>query len=154
MNKLESIQKQIIEKMLDSHYIGRIACSEGNKPYIVPITYCYDNDTNCIISHSGEGKKIEMLRRNPLVCFEMEEIKDINNWQSVIAWGYFEELHGPDARNALHKLVERLRTFFQDDNHSHIKSLQEMSHSKVSEGKHIVYRIRLNEITGRKQEEK
>ena len=32
------------------------------------------------------------MRANPFVCFEVEDIDDLANWHSVIAWGVFEEL--------------------------------------------------------------
>lgn len=37
-------------------------------------------------------KKIEMMRKNPKVCFEVDDIKNIFSWKSVIAWGTFEEI--------------------------------------------------------------
>ena len=39
-----------------------------------------------------EGKKIEMMRKNPEVCFQVDAIADLLNWESVICWGKFEEI--------------------------------------------------------------
>ena len=49
-----------------------------------------------------------MMRANPFVCFEVEQIDDLANWRSVIARGVFEELAGKDDQRALQLLVNRL----------------------------------------------
>ena len=41
-----------------------------------------------------------MMRANPFVCFEVEDIDDLANWHSVIAWGVFEELACEDEARA------------------------------------------------------
>jgi hypothetical protein len=32
----------------------------------------------------GQLKKIDILRKNPMACFEVEHIPDLANWQTVI----------------------------------------------------------------------
>lgn len=53
--------------------------------YVVPVNYVYDG--KFIIAHSVAGMKIQMMRKNRDVCFEVDEMKSITNWKSVIAWG-------------------------------------------------------------------
>jgi nitroimidazol reductase NimA-like FMN-containing flavoprotein (pyridoxamine 5'-phosphate oxidase superfamily) len=48
-----------------------------------------------------------MMRANPFVCFEVEEIEDLASWRTVVAWGEFEELDGDAAERALRLLVDR-----------------------------------------------
>ncbi len=140
-----------IEELLSNNFIGRMACCNGNKPYIVPITYYYDKPNNSIIGYSAEGTKINMLRRNPNVCFEVDEVTSIANWKSVIAHGTFQELAGADKRNAEHLFVSKLRELINNpDHHLFIKDLS----AATSENDVIVvYRINLNNKTGRSQEE-
>jgi nitroimidazol reductase NimA-like FMN-containing flavoprotein (pyridoxamine 5'-phosphate oxidase superfamily) len=74
--------------------------------YVVPISYVYDNGT--IYAHTYEGLKIETMRENANVCFEVDDLKDMGNWQSVIAWGKFEEVVDKEERNkALRLLINR-----------------------------------------------
>ena len=40
--------------------------------------------------HSGEGLKLQMMRANPSVCFEVDRHENLANWQSVIAQGTFD----------------------------------------------------------------
>ena len=49
-----------------------------------------------------------MMRENPEVCFEVEQVDNLASWRSVIAWGTYEELHGSEAKKAMGLLVERV----------------------------------------------
>ena len=86
---LGELSKEEIEEVLKSNVIGRIGCTGNGRIYVVPITYVYDD--GYVIGHTKEGMKIEFLRENPECCFEVDEMKGISHWQSVIAWGTFEE---------------------------------------------------------------
>jgi uncharacterized protein len=150
---MEKLTASEIENLLINNYIGRIASSEENKPYIVPITFFYDKASRSVISYSGEGKKVRMLRKNPLVCFETENIKEISKWETVIAWGTFEELTGAEAKNLLHKFTDHVKKLINDNkgSESDLKHLNEISNPEIKEGKHIIYRIRLSEMEGRRR---
>ncbi|WP_458718928.1 pyridoxamine 5'-phosphate oxidase family protein [Candidatus Nitrosocosmicus sp. R] len=37
------LDKSQIDDLLKSELIGRVGCFDGNKVYVVPITYAYDN---------------------------------------------------------------------------------------------------------------
>jgi len=95
-----------IEAVLHRGIVGRIGCHADGRTYIVPITYAYDSGS--IYAHSAEGLKLHMMRANPNVCFEIDQMDDLANWKSVIAWGRFEELHGSDADHAMALLLARL----------------------------------------------
>jgi nitroimidazol reductase NimA-like FMN-containing flavoprotein (pyridoxamine 5'-phosphate oxidase superfamily) len=74
--------------------------------YVVPISYAYDG--NYIYCHSYEGKKLEFMRKNPAVCFQVDKMKNMANWKSVIAWGDFEEITDKnEIRKAVKILLER-----------------------------------------------
>src|SRR5438067_64945 len=92
-----------MEDLLRTEAVGRLGCHADGRTYVVPIGYAY-HDGN-IYAHSGLGLKIEMMQQNPEVCFEVEQITNIAHWKSVIAWGVYEMLDGPDADNGLHLLV-------------------------------------------------
>ena len=79
-----------IEEVLKENVLGRIGCNDGKKTYVVPVNYVYDG--KFIIAHSVYGMKIEMMRKNKQVCFEVDEMKSFTNWKSVIVWGEYQEL--------------------------------------------------------------
>ena len=96
-----------IEKLLESELIGRIGCHADGRTYVVPVTYVYDGAA--IIGHTGQGLKVEMMRENPEVCFEVEDLRHLPRWSSVVIQGRYEELHGAAAASALDRLMARLQ---------------------------------------------
>jgi nitroimidazol reductase NimA-like FMN-containing flavoprotein (pyridoxamine 5'-phosphate oxidase superfamily) len=134
---------QHIEQFLHSQAVGRIGCSCEGLPYVVPVTYAYDGKR--VIAHSAEGMKIQMMRSSPKVCFEVDQIDDLANWRSVIAWGCFRELQGNDAALAMGLLLERFRPMTVSETaHPHHHALQ---HDGPFRG--VVFEIVLREKTGR-----
>lgn len=95
-----------IDRILHSECFGRLGCHSGNRTYVVPMTYVYDGSS--IISHTGTGMKVRMMRENPNVCFEVDRVNQDGGWLSVIVQGRFEELHGDAARTALQALLDHL----------------------------------------------
>lgn len=58
---------------------------DGDRPYIIPFNYGYRE--GCIYIHSApEGKKIELLRKHPEVCFEVEDIMEITKGERACDW--------------------------------------------------------------------
>ena len=78
-----SLTQQQAAQLLKIHTVGRIGCIDGGEMYIVPVNYLYDG--GCIIGHSHPGKKLTALRKNPEVCFEVDQIHSYKNWKSVIS---------------------------------------------------------------------
>jgi len=93
---LGQLTNEEIEEVLMNNLLGRIGCSNGKKVYVVPVNYVYDG--HYIFAQSQEGLKIDMMRNNPNVCFEVDEVKDFINWQSVILWGVYQELFDERSR--------------------------------------------------------
>ena len=93
-----------IEAMLRRHRMGRIACSANDRPYVVPINYAYDGAH--IYAYSTLGRKIDVMREQPLVCFEIDEIDAPASWRSVVAEGRYEEIVDEEERDAaIHRLA-------------------------------------------------
>lgn len=57
----------------------------GSHPYVVPVHYAYDESHVYIFT--TEGKKTEIIERNPEVCLQVEDVTDEKHWQSVIVTG-------------------------------------------------------------------
>jgi nitroimidazol reductase NimA-like FMN-containing flavoprotein (pyridoxamine 5'-phosphate oxidase superfamily) len=90
-----------------------------------------------------------MMRKNPEVCFETDNMVDITNWQSVIAWGIYEELKGDEAINAFRMLYERLEPLFKNSGTHPHEDKGKIHKRDVDINSAIVYRIRILEKTGR-----
>ena len=78
--------KKIIKSIIKKAAICRIALSENNMPYIIPINFGYKN--NHIYLHSAsEGKKIDIIRKNSNICFEMDIKHDLVKSESPCNYG-------------------------------------------------------------------
>jgi len=61
----------LIQEILAKSEICRLGLVENDEAYIVPVNYAYDN--GLIYIHSApDGRKIEMIKRNNRVSFEIE----------------------------------------------------------------------------------
>ena len=139
---LGSLTSDEIEQVLHKQAVGRIGCHHNGRTYVVPVTYAYDGAR--IIAHSAEGLKLRMMRANPEVCFQVDEIHDMADWKSVIAWGAFRELRTMEAAQAMSFLVERMTN----------RNTSETAHIPLNAHtggpvKACVYEIAVREKTGR-----
>ena len=86
-----------MQAILDRAQVGRLGLADENEPYVVPLNFV--NSDGRIYFHTGlEGRKLDIMQKNPRVCFEVDEILEvvINEettcfstayYKSVIAWG-------------------------------------------------------------------
>jgi nitroimidazol reductase NimA-like FMN-containing flavoprotein (pyridoxamine 5'-phosphate oxidase superfamily) len=142
---LGTLSSTEIEAILKRAVIGRIGYRDGERVWVVPITYAYDGTS--VIAHSREGHKTRAMRASPSVCFEVEEIDDLAAWRSVVAQGRFEVLSGDEAIAAMAAFVARMRPLMTSETarptHGSGGSADAGSEPPV------LYRIVLTEKTGR-----
>jgi nitroimidazol reductase NimA-like FMN-containing flavoprotein (pyridoxamine 5'-phosphate oxidase superfamily) len=139
-------EKQI-DALLNGQVTGRLGCATKDGVYVVPINYYHKNST--IYSHSAAGKKIDMMRQNPNVCFQVDQISSIFRWQSVILWGNFEEISDPTEKHQImqgltHKLMPFVTT--PEGHPSHEIASRETDLEKLDL---IVYKITITEKSGK-----
>ena len=136
-----------INNILSSQAVGRLACTDGKKPYIVPVTYTYNG--KYIYGQTNEGTKLKMLRKNPNVCFEVDMMMDMRNWQSVIVYGKFEELKNEQAKKARDILFGRVFSLMTSSTiHAHEHEVTEELDDS-NRVKYVMYRIKIRKVTGR-----
>lgn len=136
-----------VDNILKTQFIGRIGCHANGITYVVPVTYVYDGIN--IYAHSGKGMKINMMQINPDVCFEVDEMQNMANWQSVIAWGTFEKItNRKDKQEAMQKLINRLMPMMTSETAQPTHGLN-IHTEDTGDHQAILFRIRLNKKTGR-----
>jgi len=136
-----------IANFLRSEVIGRIGCSTRGKTYVVPIAYFYNGKD--IYAHTKEGMKTDMMRQNPNICFEVDRIENLSNWQSVIVWGKYEELKGKKAEEALQALVNRIHPISSSEVSVPRHGLERPDSRVDPEIKPVVFRIRVEKASGK-----
>ncbi len=124
-----------IEELFRTAIVGRIACcghgeGEDARPYLVPLAFGYDGAA--LYAHTGPGRKLRLMRANPLVTVEVDRAEAGDRWASAIAEGVFEEIDEPGERE------RALRTIYPAP--TPIPDLGTMT---------TVFRIRLTTRTGR-----
>jgi len=88
---------------------GRLACAHDNQPYVLPLNFTFDGN-GYLYCFTTLGQKVEWMRSNPLVCFETDEVKNHNQWSSVIVFGSYQELPDkPEFETARIHLQEGLQ---------------------------------------------
>ncbi len=144
---LGSLTKTQIDHVLNSQVLGRIGCYADGKVFIVPITYVFDGEY--IYAHSKEGMKINMMRKNPKVCFEVDVVENMANWRSVVLWGEYEELDGVlSQEKGLKIIMEKLVPLIASQTLRYEDQFMQ-PHLVEKQLKSIVYRIKIQEQTGR-----
>ncbi|MEM0449154.1 MAG: pyridoxamine 5'-phosphate oxidase family protein [Methanomassiliicoccales archaeon] len=92
----EVCNPEVMERLLNSAKVIHIAMNDEGEPYIVPMLFGY-RDGSIFLHSAKEGRKVEVWRRGGKVCFEVEELGDIQrkelpckwtlDYVSVIGWG-------------------------------------------------------------------
>ena len=122
-----------IDQLLHRQTVGRLGCTANDRLYVIPITYAYDGLS--VYAYSGPGRKIEMMREQPLVCFEVDEVDSASEWRSVVAEGTYEELTTERSRR------EALSLLGIGDG--------AVSRALSPSDRGVVFRIRLTDRSGR-----
>lgn len=144
---LGKLSESEIENLLLSQSVGRIGYTDGKKPYITPVTYVYDGKN--IIGQTRRGMKLDIIKNNPFVCFEIDIMTSMDNWQSVVVSGNFMELIGKEAEEAREYLFGHVLTLMTN---SSIHQHQHSSTGIIDDDnriKPIMYQIQIIEKTGR-----
>jgi len=139
--------KRAIEEILRRAMVCRLGLCDGDMPYVVPLSFGYED--NCLYFHSAtEGRKIEIIKDNPNVCFEVDVDQDVTrmdtacNWEmkyrSVIGFGkahIVDDLE--EKRRALNIIVKH----YSGDPHEYPESAL---------GDVAVFKIEVESMTGKK----
>lgn len=124
---------------------GRLGCAHNNQPYVVPLNFAFDGN-NYLYGFTTLGQKVEWMRSNPLVCFEVDDVKNHNQWSSVIVLGRYEEL--PDtpefeaARRHAHGFLQKRPMWWEP---AFVSQAQRDDPHSVTP---IFFRIKIGMVTG------
>jgi hypothetical protein len=137
----------IIREILRGSQICRIAMIDGDMPYIVPLNYGYDD--HALYFHAApEGRKIDLIRKNSRVCFEIEEGYALirheepcgwtSRYRSVIGYGKIEILTGLEEKiSGLDRIMAH---------HGHTGHSQ---YPKASLEKMVILRLTIEQLTAK-----
>lgn len=112
----EIVSDAAIEDVVRKSIVCRIALSDEDRPYVVPLCFGY-RDNTLYFHSSPKGRKIEILSKNKNVCFEFDvdhevvQDKEACKWsmkyRSVIGFGkasFVENME--EKKRALNAIME------------------------------------------------
>ncbi|MBI4814562.1 MAG: pyridoxamine 5'-phosphate oxidase family protein [Methanobacterium sp.] len=77
---------EILLEILNQSEVCRIALCDGEKPYLVPMNFGYSENT--LYLHSAtSGRKIDILRKNNNICFQMDLETQMVRSENPCDWG-------------------------------------------------------------------
>lgn len=125
---------------LGKHNVGRVALAHKDRVELFPIHYVYDD--GWLYGRTAAGNKLELATHNRWVAFEVDEVRALFDWTSVVVKGgvYLLRKGGSKDETAVYdkglKLIRTLvpETLTPDD------PLPERA---------ILFRIHADEMTGR-----
>ena len=138
---IREIDKGDCLRTLEKARFGRLACSRGDQPYVVPIYF--EVEGQCLYSFATLGQKIEWMRENPRVCVEVDDVSSSHRWVSVLAFGRYEELpprpEFEEVRTLAEQLLQRRPVWWEPGS---------VASTSGEERTPVIYRIRLDSLTG------
>ena len=82
----EIADRSAIEEIISRSKVCKLALCDGRIPYIVPM--CFGFKDNTLFFHSApKGKKIDILKKNPNVCFEFDILTQVIQSAKACKWG-------------------------------------------------------------------
>jgi nitroimidazol reductase NimA-like FMN-containing flavoprotein (pyridoxamine 5'-phosphate oxidase superfamily) len=145
----EITDEAVIQSIIHKSPVCRLAISDGDHPYVVPL--CFGYKDNALYFHSArEGKKLDIIRKNHNVCFEfdidheMMESEKACEWgiryRSVIGFGKASIIDDLDAKRAA---LDIIMAHYSEGSHSYPDSAL---------NKTIIIRIDIESLTGKQSE--
>jgi uncharacterized protein len=137
-----------IEAIIEQAQVCRIGLSENNTAYVIPVNFGYS--PGCLYFHCArEGKKLDILRKNKAICFEMDiDHQMIKNTNNPCAWAF-----------KYRSVIGFGKAFFVEDFQEKSKALNLITQhyggswydfSEKEMEKVVIIKIEINGITGKK----
>jgi len=146
-----NLEDKEIKFILENNYIGYLGYIYKDRPYIVPITYYFNKENNTIICYSGEGHKVDAMRKNNAISLQVTSINSVTTWKSVLVHGTFEELFGSIAKAYLHKFSLGIKDVIMEQEHKIVNFISDFSNKIYNDDIPTVFIIKIEELTGKKR---
>jgi nitroimidazol reductase NimA-like FMN-containing flavoprotein (pyridoxamine 5'-phosphate oxidase superfamily) len=144
-------------EIIDKNRVCRLALSDDNRPYIVPLNYGYsfENGALTLYFHSArEGRKLEIIKRNNRACFEIDCEGDLVEGETPCSYSYaFESIVGTGRIILLNTAAEKEDGLNRLMKHQTGKDVTHHFDENVME-RVIIYKMVVEEFTGKRGKNK
>jgi nitroimidazol reductase NimA-like FMN-containing flavoprotein (pyridoxamine 5'-phosphate oxidase superfamily) len=146
-SRQEIKDKAVLEEILSGAEICRLSMVDGELPYIIPVNYGY-RDGHIYIHSAREGKKIDLLQNNRLICFEVEDTVQIvkgekacdwtTRYRSVVGYGTMEILSDAASKQ------EGLEVIMAQHGASELENFDAENLKRM-----VILKLRITSLTGK-----
>lgn len=144
---IKNLDKADCELLLKQNYIGHLGYIYLQRPYVIPITYYFDGER--VICYSGEGHKIDAMRKHAPITLEVSDITTVNHWQSIAVHGTYEEFEGSAAKALLHEFSLGIKDIILKKEQRDLNFISEFSAKIAKNDLPVVFVINIEALTGK-----
>ncbi len=153
MSKIDkSMSQEEIDQLLHSEEVGRLGLQGEDYPYVVPVNFSYVEGK--IYFHGAfEGKKVQLIRADPRVCFEVDtghaitpaKVGDCSySYRSVIVYGRARLV----PKNEYETFMKGALGLFEKYTSSHVPEIKPEMAEKT-----LMLEMEIDEVTGKKSKD-
>ena len=140
-----------IELIISKSDVCRIALANDNVPYIVTMNFGYSggNEKKLYFHCASEGRKLEMIKKNNYVCFEMDTDHRLSTgnqacdcsmeYSSIVGYGHISVVKDREEKKAGFNSIM-----------SHYSTGNEFKYDESSFERSLVLRLDIQQITGKR----
>ena len=140
-----------MEAIISRSDVCRIAFAENNTPYIVTMNFGYSGgDDPCLYFHCApRGRKLEMMKKNNLVCFEMDTDHKLYSGEKGCDWGMnFRSIVGYGRLSIIDNTEEKIKGL--DIIMAHYSDSKNFTYDTKVIERTAVLKLLITEMTGKK----
>jgi hypothetical protein len=105
---MENLSDERAAELLTSGKVGHIGVIDGDVPYVSPVSYVVLDNEICF--RTGTGRRVEAIRVNPAVSFEVMRTTADGGWECVVVDGRAREVENDIfAQNVVSALLSKYR---------------------------------------------
>ena len=144
----EITNKKDIEQIITESKVCRLGMFDGKMPYIVPMNFGYRD--NILYFHSAlSGRKIDILKNNPDVCFEIDIPGKTINSKKACNWSMsFKSIIGEGRVLFINDETEKINAF--NIIMSHYSDNDEWDFNKKMVEKTLVFKVDIDNVSAKR----
>ncbi|MBW2651258.1 MAG: pyridoxamine 5'-phosphate oxidase family protein [Deltaproteobacteria bacterium] len=135
-----------IEDIIRKATICRLALCEGDRPYIVPLCFGYE-DGKLYFHSASRGRKLKILENNRNVCFEMDIDQELVFGEAPCKWGFRYRSVVGFGRASFIREPESKREALRIITRNYAEGVFDFTESQVAET--TVIRVDVEDMTGK-----
>lgn len=136
-----------IEDIIKKAIVCRIGLTDGNEPYVVPV--CFGYERGALYFHgAGVGRKINMLKKNNRVCFEIDGDVAVRSAEKACKFSLkYRSVIGTGRAYILEKAEEKARSLNVIMKHY---AGRDFIFTKSDLDSALVWKVEIESLTGKK----